>query len=590
MSKLRWLKRRKKTAGEWPYEPPILLGNKSNGEFFHEQTPLERKMREVILRKCDDNARKLGMDRREFIASAMGMATSLTVLNLAAGCGDKNGNMPMGMAEDRILGGMGGGGAGGAGGFGGASGAGGAGGTMPVPIGGMGGAGGASGVGGMGGAGGGGTGGMTMPEPDGQCAAWCDATGKPDGGFCIPKEATLDCEMAELLLGGQEFIFDLQTHHVGEGGGGFVLSGCEINGMPGHVGDDTLSGGVCATPDNYVEQIFLDSDTTVAVLSGLPSRTSSSTGDLVGFSNAEMVSSRERINMAAASQRMVNHCQVGPDSNWDAVAAMMERVHNELGHVGWKCYPPASTGGGPWWLDGEVGERFITKALELGDPLICTHKGFPLPGFDEEYCDPKDVGPAAIKFPNATFIIYHSAFESAQAEGPYDPDGGGSNRLVKTVEANNLYGKNVYAEMGSAWLLASGDPVAAQHYVGKMLKHLGTDHLLWGSECVWFGSPQRQIEAFRTFTISEEIREMHGYPELTPAVKAGIFGLNAAKLYCVDPNACRYQVSQNLLAQKKQRYDAEHGPRRWAFERPAIQTRRELLTLRKRMRAFGELG
>jgi hypothetical protein len=132
--------------------------------------------------------------------------------------------------------------------------------------------------------------------------------------------------------------------------------------------------------------------------------------------------------------------------------------------------------------------------------------------------------------------------------------------------------------------------MAAQHYVGKMLKHLGTDRLLWGSECVWFGSPQRQIEAFRTFTISEEVREMYGYPELTPAIKAGIFGLNAAKLYCVDPNACRNQVSQNMLAQKKRSYDAEHGPRRWAFEQPAIRTRREFLNLRKRMRAFGELG
>jgi hypothetical protein len=580
MTKLKWL-RRKKTASELPYEPPILLGNKSNGEFFHAQTPRERRMRDEILRQCDDKARRLGIDRREFIASAMGMCTSLSVLNLAAGCGDKRGHMSMQMAESNMAGraAAGGGGAS-AMPMAGAS-------AMPVPVGPIGGSGGMAS-----------TPEATPPitEPpdagmiDGQCADWCASSGRPDGGFCIPREATLDCELAERLLGGEEFIFDLQTHHVGAAGGGFVLSGCDINGMIGHMGDMQLSGGACATPDNYVEQIFLDSDTTVAVLSGLPSRVSEMTGDLVGFSNAEMVSSRERINMAAASQRMVNHCQVGPDSNWDVVAAMMERFHNELGHVGWKCYPPASTGGGPWWLDGEVGERFIAKALELGDPLICAHKGFPLPGFDEEYCDPKDVGPAAVKFPSATFIIYHSAFESAAAEGPYDPAGGGSNRLAKTVEEHGLRGKNVYAEMGSAWLLASGNPAAAQHYVGKMLKHLGEDHLLWGSECVWFGSPQRQIEAFRTFTISEEFRDQYGYPELTPQIKAGIFGLNAARLYCVDPNACRYQIDQNLLAIRKREYDGELGPRRWAFEQPAIRTRREFLSLRRRMKALGELG
>src|SRR5262245_18380758 len=73
MAKLPWLKLRKKTEAELPFEPPIFLGNKSNGEFFHAQTPAERKIRAEILRQCDDKARKLGLDRREFIASAMGM-------------------------------------------------------------------------------------------------------------------------------------------------------------------------------------------------------------------------------------------------------------------------------------------------------------------------------------------------------------------------------------------------------------------------------------------------------------------------------------------------------------------------------------
>ena len=83
---------------------------------------------------------------------------------------------------------------------------------------------------------------------------------------------------------------------------------------------------------------------------------------------------------------------------------------------------------------------------------------------------------------------------------------------------------------------------------------------------------------------------MYGYPELTPQLKAGIFGLSAAKLYCVDPSACRYAVDLNLLAQHKRTLDGELGPRRWAFEWPAIKTRREFLTLIKRRRALGELG
>lgn len=87
MQRMRWLKR-KKTAPDLPLEPPIRLGNMSNGEFFHESTPREQKIRHEILRQADENARRLGMDRREFLASAMGMCTSLSVLNLASGCSD----------------------------------------------------------------------------------------------------------------------------------------------------------------------------------------------------------------------------------------------------------------------------------------------------------------------------------------------------------------------------------------------------------------------------------------------------------------------------------------------------------------------
>src|ERR1700712_1724923 len=80
-----WLKR-KKTAPELPMEPPIRLGNMSNGEFFHESTPREQRIRAEILRQADERSRKLGIDRREFLASAMGMCTSLAVVNQFAAC------------------------------------------------------------------------------------------------------------------------------------------------------------------------------------------------------------------------------------------------------------------------------------------------------------------------------------------------------------------------------------------------------------------------------------------------------------------------------------------------------------------------
>jgi hypothetical protein len=73
--------------------------------------------------------------------------------------------------------------------------------------------------------------------------------------------------------------------------------------------------------------------------------------------------------------------------------------------------------------------------------------------------------------------------------------------------------------------------------MGKLLKHCGEGNVLWGTDSIWYGSPQDQIQAFRTFQIGHELREKHGYAEMTPQLRAKIFGLNAAKVYGVAPNA-----------------------------------------------------
>src|SRR6516162_8316716 len=81
-----WLRMRRKTDIELPVQPPIWLGSRSNGEFFHSQTPRERAMQKMILERAEEGARRLGVDRRQFLASSAGMATTLAVFNLF-GCG-----------------------------------------------------------------------------------------------------------------------------------------------------------------------------------------------------------------------------------------------------------------------------------------------------------------------------------------------------------------------------------------------------------------------------------------------------------------------------------------------------------------------
>jgi hypothetical protein len=114
--------------------------------------------------------------------------------------------------------------------------------------------------------------------------------------------------------------------------------------------------------------------------------------------------------------------------------------------------------------------------------------------------------------------------------------------------------------------------------------------VVWGSECVWFGCPQNQIEAMKMFKISTEFQDMYGYPEFTDAIRRKIFGLNGAPLYRVDPNACRYDVELSQLAARRQRLDEVWGPRRHAlYNPPAITTHRQYVQLGIERRRRGEI-
>ena len=115
--------------------------------------------------------------------------------------------------------------------------------------------------------------------------------------------------------------------------------------------------------------------------------------------------------------------------------------------------------------------------------------------------------------------------------------------------------KNVYPEIGTSFgMLAVGHPVMAMHLIGKNIKYYGSDHVIWGTDCLWWGSPQWVIDAFKRFQISDEICEKFGYAKLTKDDRAKIFGLNAAKLYGVDVTAQRNALPADTLSRIKTAY------------------------------------
>ena len=98
-----------------------------------------------------------------------------------------------------------------------------------------------------------------------------------------------------------------------------------------------------------------------------------------------------------------------------------------------------------------------------------------------------------------------------------------------------------------------------------MIAAVAADHVLWGTDSIWYGSPQWQIEAMRRLQIPDELIEKHGYAQLTPGVKEQIFGLNAARVFNVDATAKRNEMPKDYLSQMKMAYLDEGAERSHRF-------------------------
>jgi hypothetical protein len=121
------------------------------------------------------------------------------------------------------------------------------------------------------------------------------------------------------------------------------------------------------------------------------------------------------------------------------------------------------------------------------------------------------------------------------------------------------------------------DPEAAAHALGKLFKHVGEDNVLWGTDSIWYGSPQDQIQAFRTFQISDALAAKRGYPRITPALRAKVFGRNALAVYSIPPEVLKKHIAADRVERERLAYRERPDP---SFVTYGPKTRREFLTLK----------
>jgi uncharacterized protein len=346
-----------------------------------------------------------------------------------------------------------------------------------------------------------------------------------------------DADAARSVLGPSQFVFDVQGHLLeydldpstrGDWfwGNNFPQARCEEE-------DDPRA---CFATNHFLEEIFIRSDTTMVALSGLPILPEGSP-----LSPEVMEDTVQMVKALSGDERvLVNALALPQIAPIESVIEEMRRVVSENTISGWKTFTHFPSGI-HWWMDDhdsdlpQVGNRFIEEVAGSGAPVLFVHKGL---SDQARYGSPEDIGPAARAHPDVKFVVYHSGFEVAQREGPFTQETAhlGVNRLIDSVQKAGVGpGQNVYAEIGSTWWHLLRRPDEAAHVLGKLLVTFGEDNVLWGTDSIFYGSPQGQIDALRAFQIPADLREQHGYPELTRGIKAKILGWNAATLFGIEP-------------------------------------------------------
>jgi len=183
------------------------------------------------------------------------------------------------------------------------------------------------------------------------------------------------------------FIFDVQTHHVAmpnqapRADQDFLKAVVGMRDMARKM-NPALKEHEARIEDayleNYIKEIFLDSDTDVVALSALPG-----TSEETDVLTPEVIyKSRTWINELTSSPRMISHGYFSPDlgqQNLEYMHAQTEKLKIDA----WKGYSGVARAKGKqgWRLDDE---KLAYPALEYsrkkGIKNICVHKGLPFPG------------------------------------------------------------------------------------------------------------------------------------------------------------------------------------------------------------------
>jgi uncharacterized protein len=373
----------------------------------------------------------------------------------------------------------------------------------------------------------------------------------------------------------KQFIFDAQTH--------FVRDDFNRDRMLnlGRYAAEHWNPAMKETPmtlarykfQNYLKEVFLDSDTKLVLLTSAPYDNI----DWYHLFNDQIRDARTAINTVAGTRRMFSHSVVTPRlPGWmDEVDKAIEEYKPDS----WKGYtvgdPSSPTQKGlAWRLDDEkLVYPFYEKAVKAGITTICIHKGLLPRDYERswagiwQHATVDDLPKAAKDWPQITFVIYHAALrpllEQPELELAEFERSGYIKWVTDLARMPAEHGlDNVYAEVGASFAnSAVANPRFCAALMGQLVNEMGEDRVLWGTDSVWWGSPQWQIEAFRRLEIPDDMMKKMGWKKklggADSEIKQKIFGLNSARLYNYKVETAYEQLGRDKLTLMKAHYQHE---------------------------------
>ncbi len=328
----------------------------------------------------------------------------------------------------------------------------------------------------------------------------------------------------------------------------------------------------------FIKDVYLDSQVTVGILSNVtaslvsvgggqerrPPRNIQEAMRAEILTAAQTAAARDFVNEISGSTRMLAHglLYVGK-GNLPYIEEQIEK-HQPDAWKGYNISYAAKVDTDPvspmrQWRHDDEAVAYPTfeliqkhyqkqKDKKPGFKNICVHKGLAPGPPQAERGHPADLPKAAKDWPNLNFITYHACIQPAffMGESLQELKAGKMREGVPDISWTTEYAilvapfKNTYAEIGTTWASSVVTfPTVAAHIMGQLMKFLGPDRIVFGSDSVWYGSPQWQIDALWRFQIPEELRKKYGYPELTDDAKRKILGLNSAKLHGIKEVSAR---------------------------------------------------